>query len=98
MSSYYADHERGANPFNWISGHPFMGDEIMEQYTFDHAGIGETSLMMELEPESVDMDHLDTIKWYLESAAKDNREYGAKGATLITERVRRILTESRQAG
>lgn len=98
MSSYYADHERGANPFNWISGHPFMGDAIIEKYSFDHAGIGETSLMMELAPESVDMDYLDTSKWYLESAKKANRDYGARGATLIQDRMHKILTESRQAG
>jgi creatinine amidohydrolase len=97
MSSYYADHERGANPFNWISGHPLMGEEITREYPFDHAAVGETSLMMELCPESVDMDRLDTSKWYLETAADANRELGARGAELILERMRRILTESRQA-
>jgi creatinine amidohydrolase len=97
MADYYADHERGANPFNWISGHPLMDEEIIRQYAFDHAGVGETSLMMELAPESVDMDYLDTSKWYLESAREANREYGAKGASMVLERMRRILTESRLA-
>jgi creatinine amidohydrolase len=97
MSSYYADHERGANPFNWISGHPLMDAEIISQYPFDHAAIGETSLMMELLPESVDMTYLDTSKWYLETAKDANRELGAKGASLVLERMRKILTESRLA-
>jgi creatinine amidohydrolase len=72
-----------------------MDDEIISQYSFDHAGIGETSLMMELAPETVDMDRLDTSKWYLESAREANREFGAKGAAMVLERMRRILTESR---
>ena len=97
MSTYYADHERGANPFNWISGHPLMDGEIISQYPFDHAAIGETSLMMELLPESVDMTYLDTSKWYLETAKDANRELGAKGASLVLERMRKILTESRLA-
>lgn len=92
MSSYYADHQKGADPFNWIRGHPLMDAEIIAQYAFDHAGIGETSLMMELCPESVDMDYLNTDKWYLESARDANREFGAKGAAMVLERMRGILT------
>ena len=95
MADYYADHERGADPFAWIRGYPLMDAEIISQYSFDHAGIGETSLMMELAPETVDLDHLDTSKWYLESAKKANREYGAKGAEMVLDRMRRILTASR---
>lgn len=92
MASYYADHEKGADPFNWIQGHPLMDAGIIEQYAFDHAGIGETSLMMELAPDTVDMDHLSTEKWYLEGARDANREFGAQGVELILERMRTILT------
>ncbi len=98
MADYYAEHERGADPFNWIRGCPLMDDEIISQYPFDHAGIGETSLMMELAPETVDMGYLDTSKWYLESAKEANRELGAKGAEMVLERMRTILTESRLGG
>ena len=35
--------------------HPLMSPEIIAQYPFDHAGQGETSLMMALCPEAVDM-------------------------------------------
>jgi len=97
MANYYADHERGANPFNWIQGHPLMDAEIISQYPFDHAGVGETSLMMELCPESVDMSYLNTEKWYLESAAEASREFGAKGAAMVLDRMRNILSESRLA-
>ena len=93
MSTYYADHERGANPFNWISGHPLMDAEIISQYSFDHAAKGETSLMMALCPESVDMSHLSTEKWYLETARDATLEYGQFGADLVLERMRKILTK-----
>ena len=69
-----------------------MDAEIISQYEFDHAGIGETSLMMELCPESVDMDYLNTEKWYLESARDANREFGARGAAMVLERMRVILS------
>jgi len=64
---------------------------IISQYPFDHAAQGETSLMMELCPESVDMDHLSTDKWYLEGARDASRELGATGVELILERMRQIL-------
>ena len=93
MASYYADHERGANLFNWIQGHPLMDAEIISQYSFDHAAKGETSLMMELCPESVDMGYLSTDKWYLEGAKEASREFGAGGATLVLERMRKLLKQ-----
>ncbi|MFV2064014.1 MAG: creatininase family protein [Chloroflexota bacterium] len=91
MSTYYADHERGTDPFNWIQAHALMDAEIIGQYPFDHAGKGETSLMMELCPEGVDMEHLSTDKWYLESATEASRELGEKGTQLILERMRKLL-------
>jgi creatinine amidohydrolase/Fe(II)-dependent formamide hydrolase-like protein len=93
MSTYYADHARGANPFNWIQGHPLMDAEIIGQYAFDHAAKGETSLMLALCPEAVDMDHLSTEKWYLETATEATPEYGQFGADLILERMRTILSK-----
>ncbi len=91
MSSYYAEHERGADPFNWIRGHPLMDSEIIGQFAFDHAGKGETSLMMELCPEGVEMDRLSTDKWYLESAAQASAGFGEMGARLVLERMRKLL-------
>jgi creatinine amidohydrolase len=92
MATYYEDHEQGVNPFNWIQGHPLMDAEIISQYPFDHAAKGETSLMMELCPEGVDMSRLSTEKWYLRTATEANRELGATGARLVLERMRRVLT------
>ena len=91
MSDYYEEHENGSDPFNWIKGHPLMDEEIIKQYPFDHAAKGETSLMMALCPEGVDMDRLKTDKWYLETAKEASGELGEKGAKLVLERMRRIL-------
>ena len=93
MSTYYEDHAKGANPFNWIQGHPLMDAEIISQYSFDHAAKGETSLMMALCPESVDMGHLSTEKWYLETAREATPGYGQLGADRILERMRTILSK-----
>jgi creatinine amidohydrolase len=91
MATYYENHAQGVNPFNWIQGHPLMDAEIISRYAFDHAGKGETSLMMAICPEAVDMAHLSTEKWYLESATEASPEFGEHGAGLILERMRRIL-------
>lgn len=91
MADYYAQHNAGDNPFNWIQIHPLMDAAIIAQYEFDHAGLGETSLMMSLCPEAVDMRRFSAEKWYLRSAAQSSKEYGDKGAKLVLDRMRRIL-------
>ncbi len=91
MANYYEDHEHGVDPFNWIKGHPLMDAEIIQQYPFDHAAQGETSLMMALCPEGVDMEQLSTDKWYLETAKDASRELGERGAKLVLDRMRKIL-------
>ncbi len=92
MANYYEEHESGTDPFSWIRGYPLMSAEIIKQYPFDHAAEGETSLMMSLCPEGVDMGHLSTEKWYLESAKKANKELGDRGVKLVLDRMRSILT------
>jgi len=92
METYYSEHDNpDANPFNWIQCHPLMDAEIIEQFPFDHAGEGETSLMMALCPEQVRMDLYSDEKWYLRSAKQANAELGQKGVRLILERLRKIL-------
>ena len=91
MANYYDEHETGTDPFNWIKGYPLMDEEIIRQYPFDHAAQGETSLMMALCPEGVDMEHLSTDKWYLKSAKDASKALGEKGVQLILNRMRKIL-------
>jgi len=91
-ANYYADHAAGANPFNWVQVHPLMSPDILERYPFDHAGEGETSLMMALCPEAVDMARMgDNTGWYTASAAEASAELGKKGAEMILERLRKLL-------
>ena len=92
MAAYYAEHEAGRNPFNWIQVHPLMTPEIIAQYPFDHAGIGETSLMMALCPEAVDMQRFaDNESWYTKTAKDASAELGHKGRDLILSHLRSIL-------
>jgi creatinine amidohydrolase/Fe(II)-dependent formamide hydrolase-like protein len=92
MDSYYTAHDSlDANPFNWIQCHPLMDAEIIAQFPFDHAGEGETSLMMALCPEQVDMKLYSDEKWYVRSATKASKELGQKGVEMILKRLRNIL-------
>lgn len=91
MADYYAQHESGDDPFNWIKGHPLMTPEIIAEYPFDHAAQGETSLLMALCPEGVDMDRFSQGPWYTASAVDASPELGAKGRDLILGHMRRVL-------
>jgi creatinine amidohydrolase len=95
MADYYQLHASGDDPFNWIKGHPLMTPEIFGRYPFDHAGEGETSLMLALCPEAVDMKKLSAKKWYTQSARKASAELGAKGRDLILAHMRSVLGRAR---
>ena len=91
-ANYYADHAAGANPFNWVQVHPLMTPEIFAAYPFDHAGEGETSLMLALCPEAVDMARMgDNTAWYTKTAEVATRETGERGRDLILARLRTLL-------
>jgi creatinine amidohydrolase len=91
MADYYAQHSAGNDPFNWIKAHPLMTPDAMEGYPFDHAGEGETSLMMALAPEVVDISKLSEDRWYARSARQASVELGLKGRDRILARLRKAL-------
>lgn len=91
MADYYAQHATGSDPFNWIKIHPLMTKDIIAQYPFDHAGIGETSLMMALCPEAVDMKRLNNEEWYSQSAKDASKNLGERGVELILAHMRAVL-------
>jgi len=91
MSEYYEQHEAGDNPFNWVQIHPLMDEAILERYEFDHAGVGETSLLMALDANGVDLNRLNTEKWYLESAARATVEHGHEAVEMIVQRLTKLL-------
>jgi len=94
MADYYSAHEQGDNPFNWIQGHPLMDAEIISEYLFDHAAKGETSLMMALCPDQVNMDKVSVEKWYLATANDASKDFGEEGVKMVLDRMRRILKGS----
>lgn len=96
MEDYYAQHETGDDPFNWIKGHPLMTPEITAQYPFDHAGAGETSLMMALRPEAVEIDRVDDARWYTRSARQSTADLGARGRDLVLAHMRQVLAPARK--
>jgi len=91
MADYYSQQSTGSDPFNWIKGHPLMTPEIIARFPFDHAAQGETSLMMALCPEGVDLECLVTDKWYTKSAEIASVALGEKGRNLILDHMRDVL-------
>jgi len=91
MADYYSQQASGEDPFNWIKGHPLMTPDIIRNYPFDHAGEGETSLLMALCPEGVDMQKFSGEKWYSRSAAQATVELGGKSRELILSHMRQVL-------
>jgi creatinine amidohydrolase/Fe(II)-dependent formamide hydrolase-like protein len=94
MASYYAKQAVGDDPFNWIKGHPLLSAEAIRHYPFDHAGQGETSLLMAFCPEGVDMKRLSARKWYTKSAKQASAKLGAAGRDLILAHMRQVLGAS----
>jgi creatinine amidohydrolase len=92
LANYYAEQVTGSDPFNWIKVHPLMDEAILGEYPFDHAGAGETSLMLALCPETVEMQRLgENTGWYAKSATDASAELGMKGRDLILARMRGLL-------
>jgi creatinine amidohydrolase len=91
MTDYYAQQASGDDPFNWIKAHPLMMPEAMQGYPFDHAGQGETSLLMTLCPDCVDLSKLSAERWYTRSARDASAELGAAGRDRILAHLRKAL-------
>jgi len=93
MADYYASQASATDPFNWIKGHPLLTAEALRHYPFDHAGEGETSLMLALCPEAVEMERLGEARWYTSSAREASAETGARGRDLILTHLRETLAK-----
>ena len=68
-----------------------MFTETIKEYPFDHAGIGETSLMLALRPEAVDMERVAQKSWYTSGAKDASMELGVRGGDLILANMRKAL-------
>jgi creatinine amidohydrolase/Fe(II)-dependent formamide hydrolase-like protein len=91
MADYYTRQSAGDDPFNWIKAHPLVRPSLMEGYPFDHAGLGETSLLMALLPKGVDRSRISDEKWYSRSACEASIDLGIKGRDRILAHLREAL-------
>jgi creatinine amidohydrolase/Fe(II)-dependent formamide hydrolase-like protein len=91
MADYYARQSAGDDPFNWIKAHPLMPSSFMQGYPFDHAGQGETSLLLALLREGVDRSRISDDKWYSRSARDASLDLGVKGRDCILAHLRKAL-------
>ena len=85
-SSYYEELEGANNPFNWIKVIPTMDSATQLATGYDHAGKYESSILMALYPEAVDLSRIDETKhWFTESAREASTELGEKMVSLTLE-------------
>jgi creatinine amidohydrolase len=90
MADYYALHAAAEDPFNWIRIHPLFPKGA--DFPFDHAGLGETALMLALAPETVDMARVaEGDHWYTGTASTATAELGERGVTLALAHLRAVL-------
>jgi creatinine amidohydrolase len=68
-----------------------MPSSVVENYPFDHAGQGETSLLLALLPEGVDKSRISDEKWYSRSAREASLDLGIRGRDRILAHVRKAL-------
>lgn len=90
MADYYERHAVAEDPFNWIRIHPLFPKGA--DFPFDHAGVGETALMLALAPETVAMERaLEGGHWYTETAPAATREMGERGVEIALAHLRAML-------
>lgn len=93
MKDYYRQQEQGTDPFHWIQFHSLMDEQMQREYPFDHAGVGETSLMMSLCSEGVDMKKFNKEKWYSRTARDATKEFGDAARDKILIHLRNRLKQ-----
>ena len=65
------------DPFSWIKVIPTMSTAVQNATGYDHAGKYESSILMALYPECIQLDRIDDIKhWFTESAREASMEIG----------------------
>ncbi|MBO4632637.1 MAG: creatininase family protein, partial [Lentisphaeria bacterium] len=76
FSNYYAGDN---NPFNWIRVHNFnegRSPEDRKRFPGDHAGKLETSEIMAVYPDQVELDRIDGSLWYARAGKDASAAYG----------------------
>lgn len=76
-ANYYEQLEGDNNPFTWIKVIPTMSAKVQTETGYDHAGKYESSLLMALYPDCVQLNRLGEIKhWFTENAKEASMEIG----------------------
>ena len=90
MADYYAQQTQGADPFNWIRLHPLFPKN--DVFPFDHAGEGETALMLALAPDTVALERAgEGDPWWTETAPRATAAKGEEGIALALSHLRHVL-------
>ncbi len=90
MTDYYQRQAAGEDPFAWIRIHPLFPKGA--DFPFDHAGEGETALMLALAPETVDMAEAGAgAPWYTAGATRATADEGARGVAIALDHLRACL-------
>jgi creatinine amidohydrolase len=90
MADYYAAQAAGEDPFNWIRIHPLFPKGA--DFPFDHAGVGETALMLALAPDTVDLARAtEGGHWFTATAPQATAELGEKGVAIALANLRTVL-------
>ena len=88
-ANYYSGSE---NPFAYIQIHPVRTRECTKKrFKGDHAGVLETSEMLAMYPETVDLSKLDDSLWFTRTAVNATAEYGAEALRETAIDVRKVL-------
>ncbi|MEO8241444.1 MAG: creatininase family protein, partial [bacterium] len=84
--------EGGDTPFGWIAIHPLMPPDVEPHLPFDHAGEGETALMLALAHELVEPARMaDNTVWFTDSAPRATTLQGVAGVAVILDHLRVLL-------
>lgn len=76
FSDYYSDNN---NPFNWIRIHTCRENGLVsDEFPGDHAGKLETSEMLAIDPELVELDRIDDSIWFAREGKNAFTEYGER--------------------
>lgn len=90
MADYYQQQAEGSDPFAWITIHPLFPKGA--DFPFDHAGEGETALMLALAPETVDLSLArEGGHWFTETAPQATAEQGERGVAIALQHLRTCL-------
>ena len=85
-SNYYEELEGDNDPFSWIKVIPTMSTEVQNATGYDHAGKYESSILMSLYPDCVDLSRLgDVNHWFTKNAKDASKELGDEMVRLSLE-------------